>query len=116
MQGLRGWGSPLGAREHSRILQAWEVSRGWNEPRHQYEQAQKRMASCMMDSFVMRIERITAQAVNRGIHEAHSRSPSSVPVTISDVHVRTVSPVLWFLFKAKWSWNKQKINNKTCKR
>ena len=25
----------------------------------------------------MRIERITAQAVNRGIHEAHSRSPSS---------------------------------------
>ena len=27
----------------------------------------------MMDSFVMRIERITAQAVNRGIHEAHSQ-------------------------------------------
>ena len=47
------------------------------------------MASRMMDSFVMRIERITAQAVNRGIHEAHSRSPSSVPVTIPDVYIRT---------------------------
>ena len=43
-------------------------------------------ASRMMDSFVMRIERITAQAVNRGIHEAYSRSPSSA-VTISQVYI-----------------------------
>ena len=35
----------LAPRKYSRILQAWEVSRGWNKPRHQYEHAQKRMAS-----------------------------------------------------------------------
>ena len=49
----------------------------------------------------MRIERITAQAVNRGIHEAHSRSPSSGAVTISDVYIASVS--IDILFDAKIS-------------
>ena len=35
----------LAPGEYSRILQVREVNRGWNEPRHQYEHAQKRMAS-----------------------------------------------------------------------
>ena len=39
----------------------------------------------------MRIERITAQAVNRGIHEAHSRSPSSGAVTISYMFISQMS-------------------------